>query len=158
MNERYPVVTDIVPSQITAANLKNILFSQDGILTEHLTFAYQSWLISTQDKQLGDYIKKLAANNGDILDALGNITIAFGGDPNFVTSNGKNWSTQYLILTKNREAFLKNAIQMETNSAKNIENAISKIENQSLKTLLSSVREDKLNVVKDLTLFLNKPQ
>lgn len=158
MNERYPVVTDIVPSQITAANLKNILFSQDGILTEHLTFAYQSWLISTQDKQLGDYIKKLAANNGDILDALGNITIAFGGDPNFVTSNGKNWSTQYLILTKNREAFLKNAIQMETNSAKNIENAIAKIENQSLKTLLTSIREDKLNVVKDLTLFLNKSQ
>lgn len=155
MNERYPVVTDIVASQTTASLLKNLMFSQDGFLTTHLTYMYQSWLISTQDKTLGSYLMKLALNNGDIFDAMGNITIAFGGDPNFMTTNGKNWSTQYLIMSKNREAFLKNAILMENKAVGNLENAIPKVDNVSLKQLLTAIKEDKQNVIKDLTNFLS---
>ena len=112
-NQRYPIVTDITPSQSTANFLKNLLFSQDGFLTGHLTYMHQSWQWAPQDKVFGDYLKKLADNNGMILDALGNIAVAFGGNPNFMTTNGKNWTPQYMIMTNNKQQFIKSAIAME---------------------------------------------
>lgn len=154
MNDRYPIVTDIVPSQQTAEILKNLLYSQDGFLTLNLTYLYQSWLQSTQDKEFGRYLKTLADNNGAIVDALGNITIAFGGDPNFVTTNGRNWTTQNLLLQKNREMFLKNVLQVEKKSIQSLDSAITGVENVTLKHLLSTIKEDKENIVKDLAKFV----
>ncbi len=153
MNQQYPIVTDIIPSQKTAGLLKNILYSQDGILTAHLSYMYQSWLNSLHDKTFGSYLQSLADSNGKILEALGNMVFAFGGDPNFATQTGKNWSVQYLLLSKDRNVFLKNAIQMEQRAIKDIDNAIGKIENESLKRLLETIKEDKENIVKDLINF-----
>lgn len=90
MNQQYPIVTDIIPSQKTAYLLKNILYSQDGILTAHLSYMYQSWLNSLHDKTFGSYLQSLVDSNGKILEALGNMVFAFGGDPNFATQTGKN--------------------------------------------------------------------
>ena len=95
----------------------------------------------------------MANSNGKILEALGNMVFAFGGDPNFATQTGKNWSVQYLLLSKDRNVFLKNAIQMEQRAIKDIDNAIGKIENESLKRLLETIKEDKENIVKDLINF-----
>ncbi len=155
MSERYPIVTDIVPSQTTAGILKNLLFGQDGILTAHLSYMYQSWLIAPQDKVVGDYLSKLADNDGEILNALGNIVVAFGGDPNFMTTNGRSWTVQHLLLNKDKDVFLRNAIRMEENSIRNLDYAISNVENASLKTLLTSIKEDKEKIVTDLTSLQN---
>ncbi len=154
--DRYPIVSNVVPSQATANALKNLLYGQDGVLTAHLSYLYQSWINSPQDKVFGDYLAKLAQNDGEILNALGNIVVAFGGDPSFMTSNSRNWTTQNLILTRNRDIFLRHAINMERNAIKNLENTINIVENESLKTLLSSIREDKEKIVVDLGSFLNQ--
>ena len=153
MTEKYPIVTDVVPSQNTAMILRNLLFSPDGILTSHLSFMYQSWLNSVNDKAFGNYLKQVAENDGAILDALGNLTVAFGGDPNFRTT-GRNWSTQYLLLQRNRNQFLKSAMQHQLKSIAEFDNAIGKVENESLKKLLTTIRDDKRNIVRDLNSFL----
>ena len=151
---RYPIVSDIQPSKETANFLKNLLFCTEGILSGHLTYMYQSWIWGPQDKAFGDYLKILAENNGQILDALGNISVAFGGDPNFMTTNGRNWNAQFLTTTKNRDQFIKSAIQMENKMIEQLEAGILNIENASLQKLLTSIKEDKQKVVKDLTSFL----
>ena len=154
--QRYPIVTDIVSSQNTSNFLRNLLYGQDGILTGHLSYMYQGWLWSVKDKVFGDYLKKLGENNGMVLDALGNIVIAFGGDPNFVTANGKGWTSQYTLTTKNKEQFLKSAIAMEERAVRDIESGISRVENASLQRLLTSIKEDKQNVVRDMQNLLNQ--
>jgi len=151
MSERYPIVTDIVPSQTTVEILKNILFSQNGILTAHLSYMAQSWQVAPQNKTVGDYFAILAKNDGDILDALGNILIAFGGRATFSTSNNKNWSVQNLLLNNDLNVFIKNAIHMENAMIEELKFATNKVENRSLKTLLTSIREDKEKIVADLT-------
>ena len=153
MNQQYPIVTDIVPSQNTAGALKKILYSQDGILTSHLSYMYQSWLNGLHDKVFGNYLQSLADNNGKVLSALGNLVFAFGGDPNFATQNGRNWSVQYLLLSKDRNVFLKNAVQMEQRAIKDIDGVIDKLDNESLKKLLEEIRKDKENIIKDLINF-----
>ncbi len=152
--QRYPVVTNITPSQNTANFLKNFLFSNEGVLTQHLSYLYQSWMWGPQDQVFGDYLHKLANNDGEILNALGNVTVAFGGDPNFMTANGKNWSTQYLLSTKNREQFIKRAISMEEQNINDLEVAIPKLENESLRRLMTSIKEDKQKIAQDLKNFL----
>ncbi len=153
MNQQYPIVTDIVPSQNTAGALKRILYSQDGILTSHLSYMYQSWLNSLYDKTFGNYLQSLAENNGKIFNALGNLVFAFGGNPNFATQNGRNWSVQYLLLSKDRNVFLKNAVQMEQRAIKEIDGIIDKLDNESLKKLLEEIRKDKEDIIKDLINF-----
>ncbi len=150
MSERYPIVTDIVPSQATVGILKNLLFGQDGVLTAHLSYLYQSWLIGAQNQIVGDYFYKLAQNDGEILNALGNIAVAFGGDPAFTTTNEKYWAVQYLILTKNQQLLFKNLINLENRAISDLDYAISNIDNESLKTLLTSIKEDKEKIVVDL--------
>ncbi len=149
-DDRYPIVTDIVHSQATVNALKNLLYSQDGILTAHLSYLYQSWLNAPKDKILGDYLSKLSQNDGEILNALGNIVVAFGGDPNFMTSNGRKWTVQYLILTTNKDIFLRHAINMEKKAVKDFEKTIEIVDNQSLKKLLTAIQEDKEKIVTDL--------
>lgn len=149
MTDRYPIVTDIVPSQKTVEVLKNLLFSSNGILTAHLSYLYQSWNVSRQNKKLGDYFKLLSVNDGEILNALGNIIFAFGGDPNFMTSNRNNWSSGSLRLS--REGFVDGAILLEQNIIRQLKSAIEYVENESLKHLLSSIKEDKEKIVQDLT-------
>ena len=153
MNQQYPIVTDIVPSQNTAGALKRILYSQDGILTSHLSYMYQSWLNSLYDKTFGNYLQSLAENNGKIFNALGNLVFAFGGNPNFATQNGRNWSVKYLLLSKDRNVFLKNAVQMEQRAIKEIDGIIDKLDNESLKKLLEEIRKDKEDIIKDLINF-----
>lgn len=149
---KYPVVTDIKPSQNTAGILKNLLFGQDGILTGHLTYLYQNWIWATQDKEFAKYLKELADNDGMILDAIGNIIVAFGGDPNFMTTNSKVWSASNIISTKSKQNFLQSAIAMEERSIKDLE--MTKVENESLTRLLNLIKQDKQKVVEDLKKIL----
>ena len=110
---------------------------------------YQSWIIAPQDKATGDFLQKLSDNNGQILNSLGSIVVAFGGNPNFATQN-KNWSSQYLILSPNKHNFVRSAILMESRAIKDFDYAIENVDNASLKSLLSVLRNEKQVVVQDL--------
>ncbi|MBP3432003.1 MAG: hypothetical protein J6K39_04040 [Clostridia bacterium] len=151
MSERYPIVTDIASSQNTANILKNLLFSQCGVLTGHLTYMYQSWMWGPNDVVLSDYFGKLAENDGEVLNALGNIAVAFSGDPNFMTVSGRNWDSSSLIKQTDREKLLQESVKMEKGALQDFENAILSVENESLKRLLSSIVEDKEKIIADLT-------
>ena len=150
----YPIVTDITPSARTANLLKNLMFSQDGIMTSGLSFAYQSWNTALQDANSGKYFKTLAQNDFAVFDALGNMTAAFGGDANFVTSNNRNWSTQFLILTNDKTRFLKNMIASQQRLLEQINFAIDNVENQSLKRFLNAIKSDRMKIIDDLTNLL----
>lgn len=144
----YPTVTDIVPSQNTANILKNLMFGQDGFLTAHLSELALSWFANEKDKSVGEFLAKLAQNDGEIFDALGKLVIAYGGNPNFTTSNGRNWTIQHLLL--NRTQFPHNLIALERQAIKNLAYAIDNVGNESLKKLLTQIRQDKESKIQDL--------
>ncbi len=154
-DKNYPNLTNVTPSTATANALKNLMFSQDGYLSSALTYAYQGWNWSRKDQALGHYLVGLSKNDNAVFDALGSIVLAFGGDPNFSTSNGRNWTTQNLILTQNRDRFLQNVISNERRAILNLNNAISVTENESLKTFLTALKDDKEKIVVDLENFLS---
>ncbi len=140
--ENYPQITIDDTDKTTVNILKNLYASCGSETTAILQYIYQSYLVEPKEKEIADILSKIALTEMHHHQELGKAIVMLGGVPFYTNSQGVPFSARCIYDGVNLKQMLLANINAESLSIQSYNNAISKINNQSIKQLLSRIVQD----------------
>ena len=140
MRESYTKILDAEPENPTISLLADLLSGKDGELTAIMQYFFQE--VMTSDEQLKKLLGQIKHDEMHHAKLLADAMVAFGGVPYFCNQFNKFFTTEYVDYALSERQFLLTDIRGEEIAIKTYDDAINKVENESLKQLLGEIRDD----------------
>lgn len=140
MRTSYTKILDAEPENPTISLLADLISGKDGELTAIMQYFFQE--VMTNDEELKNLLKEIKHDEMHHSKLLSEAMVQFGGVPFLCNQFNKFFTTEYVDYSLNERQFLLSDIREEELSIKAYENAIAKVENESLKQLLGEIRDD----------------
>ncbi len=138
----YPQVIVDKKNMKMALLLRNQMMSSAGELTAITQYIYQRFIVSGQFEEMARSLEMIADDEMQHFLLLGEVVVAYGGDPVYANSYGNYWNGSYVNYNKNIKSMLNNNIRAEKEAIHNYEGVIAISDNQSLNNLIESIIED----------------
>lgn len=161
LNTPYPEIVDANVCLKTVGVLKYLISCKGGELNSILQFIYQSTIADSTNAELGELFEEIAITDMNHAGLLMHAIVNFGGDPKYEDGNGNTFNANCVRYIDKLKDMLDYNIMMLENCIKNYHQAIELVDNQSLKSLLTRIVEDKhkqleaLNYIKKTVKFLS---
>lgn len=142
VDKPYPEITNANIDMQTVSILKNLANSRGGELRAVLQYIYQSVIADNVEQEIASIFEEIGIVEMMHLDMLMHAITQFGGTPEYLDSQRNFFNTNIINYTTKLSEMLESNIQAETIAIDNYNQAISLVENQSLKDLFSRIIED----------------
>lgn len=159
VNKPYPEIVGATNDKMTVAVLKNLATSKMGELGGVLQYIYQSVVADKVNPEIAKIFEEIAIVEMSHLDMLMHAVVDFGGIPKYEDGQGNIFNTSMINYSQKLKEMLDGNIADENMAIQEYTRAIDRVGNQSLKDLLSRIREDeKLHLdvfkyIRDHTIF-----
>lgn len=140
MRECYTKILDVEPQNPTISLLADLISGKDGELTAIMQYFFQE--VMTSDEELKNLLKEIKHDEMHHAKLLAEAMTEFGGVPFLCNQFNKFFTTEYVDYALNERQFLLSDIRDEELSIKLYDEAIQKVDNESLKQLLGEIRDD----------------
>jgi bacterioferritin len=140
--EGFPKIVVDTPDKNTVALLKNLYASCGSETTAILQYIYQSYVVAPKEKEIADILSKIAMTEMHHHEELGRAIVAFGGVPFYTSSQGIPFSARCVYDGTNLKQMLLANINAEAQAIESYNNAIKKVNNESLKQFLTRIVND----------------
>lgn len=158
INKPYPALTDIKEDKTTVMILKNLVSNKSGILSSVLRLIYQSVVADKTNTEIGEIFEEIGVVKITHMDMLMHAICMFGGNPKYEDAQGNIFNTGNVFYSIKLKDMLEFNIQNCNQTIQNYNNAMDKIENSSLKSLLERLKQDEENFKQTFTKILNGVQ
>lgn len=151
INERiYTSINNASCDCRTIRLLKNLIAGRYGELTALHTYLFQNIILGNSNPNLTTALNNILLDEVLHTKLLGNAILSFGGVPRFSNGQGNFWSARNVNYSTNTSDFINSNISLLQRQINDYRQAISKISNQSLISLLNEIIEDKNKHIKIL--------
>lgn len=158
INKPYPALTDIKENKTTVMLLKNLVSSKSGVLSSILRLIYQSVTADKSNSEIGEIFEEIGVVKITHMDMLMHAISIFGGNPKFEDAQGNSFNTSNVFYSTKLKDMLEFNILNCNQTIQNYQNAIERIDNNSLKSLLERLIADEENFKQIFTKILNSVQ
>ena len=142
VERRYTQINGATCDCCTVRLLKQLLGGRFGALTSLNTYLFQSF-VSGQNTRLLQELNRIVLSSLKHTQLLGNAITIFCGLPRFSNGQGTLWSGRFVDYGVNSNLFLRENIVREERAIRQIQNALARITNESLRLLLNEIIQDK---------------
>lgn len=142
INKPYPEITDAQEDTNIVAILKNLTTGRFGELAGVLQYVYQSVIADKTRQDIAKIFEEIGIVEMMHMDMLMHSITDFGGVPKYEDSKGNFFNTANVNYALKLRDMLENNIRAETLAIDNYQNAILRVNNQSLKDLFKRIIED----------------
>ena len=142
INKPYPEITNAKEDFSTVAILKNLANTRAGELRAVLQYVYQSVVADKTDETIAGIFEEIGIVEMMHLDMLMHAITSFGGTPIYEDAQRNSFNTNLVNYTVKLSDMLDNNIQGESLAIENYKQAITRVDNKSLKELFARIIED----------------
>ena len=150
----YTKITNATCDCRTIRILKNLLSGRFGELTGIHSYLFQNIISNGINQNLANALNNLSLEELLHANLLGNAILNFGGTPRFSNGQGTFWSGRNVNYQTDQNSFIRSNISREERSIRDYEDAIARVNNESLRQLLREIIEDKRQHIIILNSFL----
>ena len=133
--------------------LQNLYSGSEGEVVTFLQLRYHSYILENFNKEIAQSLNEIALEDLKHQDLLANSIQMTSGDPKYLNSESKWINGRQIDYVKDIKQILALNLESKEKSIIDYKIAISKIDNQQIKSLLLSILEDEekhRDIIKDL--------
>lgn len=138
----YPKIKNFCKNSYYSGILQNLYSGSEGELIIFLQLRYHCYILDSFNENLSSALKDISKDDLKHQELLANAIQMTSGDPIYCNSEGKWIAGRQIDYIKNVKQILLLNLEAKEKTIIDYKIAISKIENQQIKTLLSSILED----------------
>ncbi len=155
LNKPYPEIINAKEDRNTICVLKNLLSSRVGKLVAVLQYSYQSVVADDINNEISEILEEISIVEMMHMELLMNAIKAFGGLPKYEDCQGNYFNANNIFYSMKLKDMLEINIAGESRAIEEYNNAIKKVNNESLKNLFKRIIEDEELHVKILKQIKN---
>ncbi len=155
LNKPYPEIINAKEDRNTICVLKNLLSSRVGKLVAVLQYSYQSVVADYINNEISEILEEISIVEMMHMELLMNAIKAFGGLPKYEDCQGNYFNANNIFYSMKLKDMLEINIAGESRAIEEYNNAIKKVNNESLKNLFKRIIEDEELHVKILKQIKN---
>lgn len=156
INKDYPKIKSLCKNSYYSGILQNLYAGSEGEVVLFLQLRYHSYILDNFNEQLSKVLQEISLDDLKHQELLANAIQMTSGDPIYCNSESKWLGGRQIDYIKDTVQILKLNLEAKEKTVIDYKIAISKIENQQIKLLLSSIVTDEQSHCKMLKDMLSQ--
>lgn len=156
ISKDYPKIKNLCKNSYYSGILQNLYSGSEGEVITFLQFRYHSYILERFNEPVSQILKKIALDDLKHQELLADAIVMTSGDPVYYNSESKWISGRQIDYIKDTKQILLQNLKLKEKVIIDYKIAISKIDNQQIKALLSSILEEEQSHRTELKTLMSK--